>query len=103
MSNSMSEQQDQLVNDLRAVMRDAQQLLDSGVSSCGAQATQARQRLESAMRDVRQSWADTSPRARLQLSQWQHASDDYVHQHPWTAASVAIGVGVAMGWLLGRR
>jgi ElaB/YqjD/DUF883 family membrane-anchored ribosome-binding protein len=103
MSNSVSEQQDQLVNDLRAVMRDAQQLLDSGVSSCSAQATQARQRLESALHDVRQSWAECKPNARQRLSQWQHVSDEYVHQHPWTTMGVAIGMGVAMGWLLGRR
>lgn len=58
MSNSMSEHQDQAFDDLRSVMRDAQQLLDSGASRCGDQATQARQRLESVMREVRQSWAD---------------------------------------------
>jgi ElaB/YqjD/DUF883 family membrane-anchored ribosome-binding protein len=103
MSNSVSEQQEQLVNDLRAVVRDAQQLLDSGVSNCGAQATQARQRLESAMREVRQSWAESGSHTRQRLSQWQHASDDYVHQHPWTTVSAAIGLGVALGWLLGRR
>lgn len=103
MSNSMSEQQDQLVNDLRAVMRDAQQLLDTGVSSCGAQAAQTRQRLESALREVLQSLAESGPRARQQLSQWQHASDEYVHQHPWTSLSVAVGTGVVMGWLLSRR
>jgi ElaB/YqjD/DUF883 family membrane-anchored ribosome-binding protein len=103
MPNSMSDQQDQLVNDLRAVVRDAQQLLDSGVSNCGAQASQARQRLESAMREVRQSWAESGSQARQHLSQWQQASDEYVHQHPWTTVGMAIGMGVAMGWLLGRR
>lgn len=103
MSNSVSEQQEQLVNDLRAVMRDAQQLLDSGVSSCSTQATQARQRLETTMRELRQSWAECRPNARQRLSQWQHASDEYVHQHPWTTVSAAIGMGVALGWLLGRR
>jgi ElaB/YqjD/DUF883 family membrane-anchored ribosome-binding protein len=103
MSTSVSEQQDQLVSDLRAVMRDAQQLLDSGVSSCGAQATQARQRLESAMHELRQSWSECRPNAKQRLAQWQHASDEYVHQHPWTTVGMAVGMGVAMGWLLGRR
>jgi ElaB/YqjD/DUF883 family membrane-anchored ribosome-binding protein len=72
---------DQLVNDLRAVIQDAQQLLDNRLSSCESQASQVRQR----------------------LSQWQHASDEYVHQHPWATVGVAVGMGVAMGWLMGRR
>ena len=72
---------DQLVQDLRAVIQDAQQLLDNRLSSCGTQASQVRQR----------------------LTQWQHASDEYVHQHPWATVGVAVGMGVAMGWLLGRR
>jgi len=103
MSIFASDNKEQLVNDLRAVMHDAQQLLDSGVSSCSTQASQTRQRLEAAMADVRQSWAACQPSARQRLSQWQHASDEYVHQHPWTTMGVAVGMGVAMGWLLGRR
>ena len=103
MSTIPTNNQEQLVNDLRAVMRDAQQLLDSGVSQCSAQASQARQRLEAAMGEVRQSWAACGPSTRQRLSQWQQASDEYVHQHPWTTMGLAIGTGVAMGWLLGRR
>lgn len=103
MSTHTTEHTEQLVNDLRAVVRDAQQLLDSGVANCSAQAQQTRQRLEAAMEEARQSWAECRPNVRQRLSQWQHASDDYVHQHPWTTMGVAIGMGVAMGWLLGRR
>jgi ElaB/YqjD/DUF883 family membrane-anchored ribosome-binding protein len=103
MSTFTSSTQEQLVNDLRAVVREAQQLLDSGVAGCSSQASQTRQRLESALDEVKRSWAACGPSARQRLSQWQHASDDYVHQHPWTTVGVAVGMGVAMGWLLGRR
>lgn len=103
MSTFAPQPQEQLVNDLRAVMRDAQQLLDSGVADCSAQASQTRQRLATALEDVKRSWAACGPSARQRLSQLQHASDDYVHQHPWTTVGVAVGMGVVMGWLLGRR
>ena len=39
MSTLVSEQQEQLIKDLRAVMQDAQHLLNSGVEGCSAQAT----------------------------------------------------------------
>ena len=103
MSTLTSEHKDQLINDLRAVMRDAQQLLDSGVASCSEQASQTRQRLESALQEARQSWSEYRPNVRQRLSQWQHVSDEYVHQHPWATMGVAIGMGVAMGWLIARR
>lgn len=103
MSTFATNNSEQLVHDLRAVMHDAQQLLDSGVAGCSAQASQARQRLEAAIGEVRQSWATCQPNVRQRLSQWQHASDEYVHQHPWTTVGVAVGMGVAVGWLLSRR
>lgn len=103
MSTLVSEQKDQLVKDLRAVMHDAQQLLDTGVASCSAQAGQTRQRLEAAMNEMRQSLAECRPNARQRISQWQHASDEYVHQHPWTTMGVAVAAGVTLGWLLSRR
>lgn len=103
MSTLVSEQKDQLVKDLRAVMHDAQQLLDSGVASCSAQAGQTRERLETAINDMRQSLAACQPNVRQRLTHWQHASDDYVHQHPWTTMGVAVAAGVTLGWLLGRR
>ena len=27
----------------------------------------------------------------------------YVHERPWSTAGVALGVGVLIGWLVGRR
>jgi ElaB/YqjD/DUF883 family membrane-anchored ribosome-binding protein len=30
-------------------------------------------------------------------------ANDYVHERPWSAAGVALGVGVLIGWLVGRK
>jgi ElaB/YqjD/DUF883 family membrane-anchored ribosome-binding protein len=103
MSTLVSEQQEQLVKDLRAVMHDAQQLLNSGVEGCSTQASQTRQRLESVVSELKQAMNECSPNVRQRLSQWQHASDDYVHHHPWSTMSAALGVGLMVGWLMSRR
>jgi ElaB/YqjD/DUF883 family membrane-anchored ribosome-binding protein len=30
-------------------------------------------------------------------------ANDYVHERPWSTAGVALGVGVLIGWLAGRK
>jgi ElaB/YqjD/DUF883 family membrane-anchored ribosome-binding protein len=30
-------------------------------------------------------------------------ANGYVHERPWSTAGVALGVGVLIGWLVGRR
>jgi ElaB/YqjD/DUF883 family membrane-anchored ribosome-binding protein len=30
-------------------------------------------------------------------------ADGYVHERPWSTAGVALGVGLLIGWLAGRR
>ena len=32
-----------------------------------------------------------------------HATDDYVHEHPWTSIDIAAGVGVLAGLLTNRK
>jgi ElaB/YqjD/DUF883 family membrane-anchored ribosome-binding protein len=103
MANTVSEQQEQLVKDLRAVMHDAQQLLNTGVEGCSAQASQTRQRLASVMAELQQTMSECRPNVRQRLSQWQHASDDYVHHHPWSTVGAALVLGMMTGWVLSRR
>jgi ElaB/YqjD/DUF883 family membrane-anchored ribosome-binding protein len=105
MTNSLnrSEQKEQLVKDLRAVVNDAQQLIESGVDSCNAQASEARQRLEAALDEVRQQLGQVQPVAKRTIERVQSASDQYVHEHPWKAMGVAVGLGMLFGLLVGRR
>jgi ElaB/YqjD/DUF883 family membrane-anchored ribosome-binding protein len=105
MTNSLnrSEQKEQLVKDLRAVVNDAQQLIESGVDSCNAQASEARQRLEAALDEVRHQLGQVQPVAKRTIERVQSASDHYVHEHPWKAMGVAVGLGMLFGLLVGRR
>lgn len=105
MANTLNrlDQKEQLVKDLRAVMVDAQQLIESGVDSCNQQASEARQRLQSALDEVRHQLGEVQPIARRTIERVQTVSDNYVHEHPWKAIGVAAGVGMMFGLLVGRR
>jgi ElaB/YqjD/DUF883 family membrane-anchored ribosome-binding protein len=72
---------DQLMDDLRAVVRDAQALLQATAAESG-------ERLEGAGESVREA---------------AHEIDAQVRRNPWAAVGVAVGAGLVLGLLLGRK
>lgn len=103
MSNNAIDQKEQLMRDLRAVMTDAQQLVQSGSESWSSQASETRQRLQATMEQLKKQLGEIPPAAQRTMGRWQHASDEYVHQNPWKSMGAAVGVGLVVGMLIGRR
>lgn len=93
----------QLAQDMRALIHDSEELLRAAQRQGGEQLTAARERLEGSLRQARRKLDDAesafTERARETVRQTNH----YVHEHPWTAVSVAAGTGILMGMLLARR
>jgi len=83
---------DKLMQDMRAVVIDAEELLKATANQTGERIEKARARAEQSVRV-----------ARDQLAGLGQTVNDQVHQHPWTAAGIAAGVGVLIGVLIGRR
>jgi ElaB/YqjD/DUF883 family membrane-anchored ribosome-binding protein len=72
---------EKLMADLRAVVRDAESLLQAAAAASG-------ERLEGAGDDAREAVREI---------------DAQVRGHPWAAVGVAAGIGLVLGLLLGRR
>lgn len=91
-----------VLEDLRAVVRDAEALLRATEGRAGDKADEIRARVEGALgnaRDqLREAGADATERARTTA----RSADAYVHENPWLAIGVAAGVGFLLG-LAGRR
>jgi ElaB/YqjD/DUF883 family membrane-anchored ribosome-binding protein len=94
---------DKLVQDLRAVMTDAEDLVKATAGQTGERIEKVRARAEESLRKAR---------ARVQAagSEVQATAEDAIRQvngqvreHPWTAVGVAAGVGLIVGILLGRK
>lgn len=83
---------DKLMQDMRAVVVDAEELLKATASQTGERIEKARARAEQSLRTVRDQLADVGGTV-----------NDQVHKHPWTAAGIAAGVGLLLGVLIGRR
>ncbi|MEN9763390.1 MAG: hypothetical protein RI906_3216 [Pseudomonadota bacterium] len=99
----ISSARNRLAEDMRALIQDSEELLRAAQRQGGEQLAAARERLEVSLRHARTKLDDAelalAERARETARQTNH----YVHEHPWTAISVAASTGILMGMLLARR
>jgi ElaB/YqjD/DUF883 family membrane-anchored ribosome-binding protein len=94
---------DRLMQDVRAVVRDTEDLLKATAGDASDQAVKARARAEESLRIARVRLTgmqhDLMARARVSAK----AADEYVHENPWPAVGSAAGIGFVIGLLIGRR
>jgi ElaB/YqjD/DUF883 family membrane-anchored ribosome-binding protein len=92
-----------LMQDLRVVVGDADELLKATANQTGERVQQLRARTEESLRGVRarlEVAAQDMDRSARQAAQ--HV-DAQVHEYPWTAVGIAAGIGVLVGILLSRQ
>jgi ElaB/YqjD/DUF883 family membrane-anchored ribosome-binding protein len=103
MTDATIAQKDQMMNDLRQVIGDGEELLRLGADQTGERATEWRTRVQERITDARHKLADLQDSAIRRAKAAGHAADDYVHENPWKAVGAAAGVGLIVGLLIGRR
>jgi ElaB/YqjD/DUF883 family membrane-anchored ribosome-binding protein len=75
---------EQLMDELRAVAREAEELLQATADQTGARVEELRERAKDALEAAR-------------------GIDDQVRKNPWAAVAIAAGVGLVIGLLLSRK
>jgi len=103
MSEITEAQRDKLMAHLKGVVADAEELLKFTAGDVGEGTTGLRQRLQDGLAQSRQSLFDLQTSATDKARAAGHATDDYVHDHPWQAVALGAGVGLVVGLLIGRR
>lgn len=88
----MERASDKLMQDLRAVMVDAEELLKETAGQTGERIEKARARAEQSVSKARE---------RVQAAGQE--VNDRVQENPWTAIGVAAAVGLVVGMMLGRK
>ena len=94
---------DKLMQDLKTVVVDAEDLLKATASQGGEQIARIRTRAEESLRVARARIKDMTQVAEAQARQAVSDVDRQVHENPWTAVGIAAGVGVLLGFLVGRK
>ena len=94
---------EKLIEDLKVVAQDVEDLLKATASQTGERIAAARERAEESLRSARLRWADASDEAAAKARAAAGAAEDYVRDNPWQAIGIAAGVGLLIGLLIGRR
>ena len=100
---SSVESQEQLVSDIKSVISDAEEMLSATADQAGEKVNNLRARIQVRLHDAKLRLVDAEEALLAKTKAAARATDEYVHESPWTAIGVAAAVGVLMGLALGRR
>jgi ElaB/YqjD/DUF883 family membrane-anchored ribosome-binding protein len=94
---------ERLAADLRTVVADAEELLRATASQAGDKVSAARARIQDSLDSAKLKLSQIGELTADQAKAAAQATDDYVHDHPWTAIGIAAAAGLALGVLISRR
>lgn len=90
-------------NDMKTLVRDAQELFREATASTGDQAEELRNKgldmLDAALARAQEMQAVALETGKEIVEN----ADDFVKQNPWKAVAVSAGVGMLIGMLIARR
>ena len=92
-----------LADSLHALVAEAEHLLESAQRNGSEQFVAARHRVETQLRRARTELDSLKDTAGYKLRRAARATDGAVHEHPYTALGMAVGIGVVIGALVARR
>lgn len=99
-SNDFSKQQ--LFDDVKVVVADAEELLRATAGQGGDKLAQVRAKTEESIRVVKERIASAQAELVARTREAAKATDVYVHENPWEAVGVAAAAGLVVGLLIGR-
>ncbi len=103
MNDSATPPTDRLVQDLRTLVADAEDLVKATAAETGERIKNARTRLEDHLR-VARARLDEAQLALVEQSKVAAAATDrFARENPWKVAGIAAGIGLLLGVLIGRR
>jgi ElaB/YqjD/DUF883 family membrane-anchored ribosome-binding protein len=91
-----------ILDDLRAVVRDAEALLRQTEGEVGERVSEVRSRIEDKLEDARAKLHEVGAGKAESLRTAARSTDTYVRENPWTAIAIDAGVGFLIG-AIGRR
>jgi ElaB/YqjD/DUF883 family membrane-anchored ribosome-binding protein len=94
---------EKLVDDMKDVLRDVEQLMKQAAAASGQQATELRDRASSALASARSKLDGLQADVTRAGKQAARATDDWVHDNPWSSIALAGSVGILIGVLVARR
>jgi ElaB/YqjD/DUF883 family membrane-anchored ribosome-binding protein len=95
----MNQETQTVCNDLGQLAEDAQALMAATADVAGDKVTAARKRLAAALESAKA----VAGKIRDKTVAGAKVADEAVHEHPYQAIAIGVGVGLVVGYLLSRR
>lgn len=93
---------EKLVQDLRVVVNDAEELLKATAGQAGEKVAAARERIQENLVAAKERLVAAERVVVEKTKQAAKATDEYVHENPWKAVGIAAGAGLIVGMLIAR-
>lgn len=94
---------EQLIADFKVVVADAEALLKATAGQGGEKLAEVRAKAEESLQVMKARLAQAQEALIVKTKEAAKATDEYVHENPWKAIGAAAGLGLLIGWLMGRR
>jgi len=95
----MNQETQAVRNDLGKLAEDASALMTATADVAGDKVGEARKRLAAALDRAK----EIAGRVRAKAVEGAKAADEAVHEHPYQAIAIGVGVGALLGYLIARR
>src|SRR5258708_11264124 len=99
MNKATAEAKEKLIDDFNAVVDEAEEVLKSATRDGAARSSALLSRLERNLRLAKERVTDLQGKAVERSKAAAKATDHYVHEHPWQAIGVALGLWIVIGLL----
>ena len=93
----------QLIDDLTAVIKDAESLLRVTAAQTGDKVEEIRARAQETVKNAKARLEDVEEQALERARALAGDADEYVRGNPWQAVGIAAGIGLLVGLLMSRR
>ncbi len=88
---------DKLVEDVKILSKDVQELLKATASVVGDKAAEARERVQESLKIAQDKLSVVQDNVKAKGQEAFSATDSYVRDNPWNAVGIAAGVGFILG------
>ena len=91
------------MEDLRTLVRDAEELLKATAGDMSGKANELRERLKVAVDNAKVTYQRLQDKARDKAVESSKAADRVIREYPYQSIGIAFGVGLLIGVLVNRR
>jgi len=99
----MEATREKLVVDIKTLLSDVDALLRQAAEATGDEARQLRQRAEDLLDQAQERFAGARDEVVRRGKVATRATDDWVHDNPWSAIGIGATIGLVVGFLIARR